>query len=87
MIHARPNSNGNEPKHFRRVAQQLVAVQLELENAIHEAAMNVVHGRNYQTVEDPEGGRTADIEVLDALRLYARGIQAIALDIYQASGD
>ena len=75
MIHARPNSNGNTPQHFRRVAQHLVAVHNELENAIREANMNVFHGRNYQTVEDPDAKRQIDDEIVKRLWEYSRGIQ------------
>jgi uncharacterized protein YukE len=59
-IHARPNLNGNTAADFQSAAQRLRTAVEEVEAALRQVNRDVLHGRNYRTVVNPELARDVD---------------------------
>lgn len=67
FLNARPNRNGNTRSHFRQAFVDLEAAKQAMEQAIRTLSMNVVHGRNYQTVENADAARKTDLAKVQKL--------------------
>lgn len=59
---ATPNLNGNTPKDFKRVASELSRALDEVQKIfIKNVNGEILHGRNYQTVNDGPRARQNDV--------------------------
>jgi len=67
MIYARPNLNGNSPKDFDTLADDLDRSVSDLSDALVFIRGMLFHGRNYQTVSNPVESRQADLEKVGEL--------------------
>lgn len=67
MIYARPNLNGNSPKDFDTLADDLDRSVSDLYDALVSIRGMLFHGRNYQTVSNPVESRQADLEKVGEL--------------------
>lgn len=83
MIHATPNMNGNSSQSFKEVGRSVHSAALELEGVLRDVN-EIVHGRNYQTVSNPNVSRDQDVKRLMAAMAAIEEIKDLAVDIFQA---
>lgn len=84
MLNARPNMNGNSSESFKTVARNIHSSTLDLEFALQETN-EILHGRNYQTVDNPASKRDMDLKRLHAALAAINEIKELAVDIFQAA--
>lgn len=82
MFNAQPNSNGNMSNDFKVVGRSVHSSALDLEEALREVN-ELVHGRNYQTVDNPNYSRDQDVKRLMLALEAVQEIKELAVDIFQ----
>lgn len=86
MIHAAPNLNGNSSGDFLAASRRMLEAAAVLEAAVTSFRMNVVHGRNYQTIAgDRKAAYEADRARLDAIRDAVTMARELAYSTAEAS--
>lgn len=84
-IHARPNLNGNTSDDFHAAAAQLLHAVGMARKALYAAQADVIHGRNYQTVDDAQYARTSDILTIQRGWQAAQQLAELASAISEAT--
>jgi hypothetical protein len=60
MLHAHPQLNGNEPRDFMAAAIAMQTCRDQLSTALQVLNTNVLHGRNYQHIDEPRHATQLD---------------------------
>jgi len=76
MMQARPNLNGNTSEAFLDALNTLALTTSRARAALNEVRCTCTHGRNYQTVQEPDAAREADLRAVAAMDLDLRAILA-----------
>jgi len=84
QINARPNLNGNTSDDFRESARQLIVATTAARKALYAARADVFHGRNYQTVANPDA-RAEDLKILSDAFVAAQVLAETADAISEAT--
>ena len=84
MLNAKPNMNGNSAQSFKDVGRSVHSAALELESILCDVN-EIVHGRNYQNVSNPNVSRDQDVKRLMAAMKAVKTIKDLAVDIYQSA--
>ena len=73
------NSNGNVRGDFAKALREMMDAQRATEAAL-QGVMVLMHGRNYQTCENPSAAREADLKQLTEASEAAAMVGKFALD-------
>lgn len=85
VIQARPHINGNEPRTFREIAQELYSDATALNTILGRVRGTIMHGRNYQHLgADGYTARQEDLDLLEALAAQVSAIHKLAEGINKA---
>ena len=87
MIYARPNLNGNSPKDFDTLAEDLDRSVSDLYDALVSIRGTLLHGRNYQTVRYPLWSRQTDLEKVGELLETLVEYERLFLSLKTISGE
>jgi len=85
QINARPNLSGNTVDDFHAVAADLLHAVGMARKALYAAQTDVIHGRNYQTVESPAYARSADLQTIQRAWSAAQTLAEVADAIAEAT--
>jgi hypothetical protein len=85
IIHARPNMNGNTATDFQKTALAAQEVGQQITALIGKISANVVHGRNYQTLDHADIRRETDLRHLTRLAEMEADLRELAMAIFDAS--
>jgi hypothetical protein len=87
-LYARPNLNGNSPKNFTDLARDYQQLANQLEALNSRLFGDVMHGRNYQTVELSSIRRDQDLDNhVAVLNDMVNTLTALSANVYMAGTD